>query len=503
MKPRYSAMLLALSLGITASAFASTPYDDVPLDHWAYEAIETLTAHGVIDGYPDGTFRGNQPITRFEMAKMIRNAVLSQDEIHDKDRKLLDKLANEYKEELKGFNVRIVELERRVGNIRWKGNIRYRYINDHTGSGGGGMMAMFGGGDGKSRTKSTLQYLTATLEPDIKIAKNWTGHLRMNYNLDLHSGGNSTNDTFGGSDGGGGMMAMFGGDGGGRKVKEFYLDRAFLHGDYKNLQINLGRLPYTSFADRGLVVNDNVTGAQVIYGTKIKGVLTAGRVNADPNGTKKGGGMMEMMTSMMGGGGNSQKTDYYGIEVFATPGKATFGVGYHRFGNRNFDGGGMMDMFNGSGMDMENMSMDDIMNMDFGDMMGGGSEKLPANIFTVGGSYQFDKTFGLNAAAAWNTKKDMGYDGSKRSWQVEATFGKEDQKKAGNVTGYVAYRHLGNSVSWRPDYEVMNSGQKGWDVGVKYVIYKDIVASLRYFRGKAIKDDTNENTLFGEVYCYF
>ena len=49
----------------------------------------------------------------------------------------------------------------------------------------------------------------------------------------------------------------------------------------------------------------------------------------------------------------------------------------------------------------------------------------------------------------------------------------------------------------------MNSGQKGWDVGVKYVIYKDIVASLRYFRGKAIKDDSKENTLFGEVYCYF
>ena len=477
MKPRYSAMLLALSLGITASAFASTPYDDVPLDHWAYDAIEILTAHGVIDGYPDGTFRGNQPITRFEMAKMIRNAVLSQDEIHDKDRMLLDKLANEYKEELKGFNVRIVELERRVGNIRWKGNIRYRYINDHTGSGGGGMMAMFGGGDGKSRTKSTLQYLTATLEPDIKIAKNWTGHLRMNYNLDLHSGGNSTNDTFGGSDGGGGMMAMFGGGGGGRKVKEFYLDRAFLHGDYKNLQINLGRLPYTSFADRGLVVNDNVTGAQVIYGTKIKGVLTAGRVNADPNGTKNSGGFM----AMFGGSGASQKTHYYGVEVFTAPGKATFGAGFHRFGNRNFDdGGGMMALFGG-----------------------GGTEKQHANIFTVGGSYQFDKTFGLNAAAAWNTKKDMGYDGSKRSWQAEATFGKEDQKKAGNLTGYVAYRHLGNSVSWRPDYEVMNSGQKGWDAGVKYVIYKDIVASLRYFRGKAIKDDTNENTLFGEVYCYF
>ena len=422
MKPRYSAMLLALSLGITASAFASTPYDDVPLDHWAYDAIETLTVHGVIDGYPDGTFRGNQPITRFEMAKMIRNAVLSQDEIHDKDRKLLDKLANEYKEELKGFNVRIVELERRVGNIQWKGNIRYRYINDHTSSGGGGMMALFGGGGG--------------------------------------------ND----------ILSMFMGGGGGRKVKEFYLDRAFLHGDYKNLQINIGRLPYTSFVDRGMVVNDNVTGAQVVYGSKIKGAITAGRVNADPNGTKNSGGIF----SMFGGGGTSQKTNYLGMEVFATPGKASVGFGYHRFGNRNFDDdGGIFSMF------------------------GGDSEKMAADIFAVGGGYQFDKIFGLNAAAAWNTKKDMGYNGSKRSWQVEATFGKEDQKKAGNVTGYIAYRHLGNSVSWRPDYEVMNSGQKGWDFGVKYVIYKDIVASLRYFNGKSIKDGTSENTLFGEVYCYF
>ena len=164
------------------------------------------------------------------------------------------------------------------------------------------------------------------------------------------------------------------------------------------LQINIGRLPYTSFVDRGMVVNDNVTGAQVVYGSKIKGALTVGRVNADPNGTKNSGGIF----SMFGGGGTSQKTHYYGVEVFATPGKATFGAGFHRFGNRNFDDdGGIFSMF------------------------GGDSEKMAADIFAVGGGYQFDKIFGLNAAAAWNTKKDMGYDGSKRSWQVEATFGKE------------------------------------------------------------------------------
>ena len=121
---------------------------------------------------------------------------------------------------------------------------------------------------------------------------------------------------------------------------------------------------------------------------------------------------------MFGGGGTSQKTHYYGVEVFTTPGKATFGVGFHRFGNRNFDDdGGIFSMF------------------------GGDSEKLHANIYSVGASYQFDNIFGLNAAGAWNTMKDMGYDGSKRSWQVEATFGKEDQKKAGNVArlGYMDY----------------------------------------------------------------
>ena len=483
MKKKVSLAMVLLSLGIASSVYASTPYDDVPLDHWAYDAVKTLTEDGVIEGYPDGTFQGDKPITRFEMAKMIKEAVVREDEMREKDRKLLDKLAEEYKEELKGFNVRVVELERKVGNIRWKGNLRYRYISDHTTSdSGGGFMGMFGGGGDVTRNKSSLSYLTATLEPDIKIADHWTAHLRMNYNIDTTSGEHSTNDTFGGSDAGGGIMAMFGGGGStGRKVKEFSLDRLYLHGDYKNLDINVGRLPYQSFVDRGMVFNDSVTGGQVIYGSKIKGVLTAGRISNDPYKVKGNDGGMFAMFGM--GGDIPQKTDYFGAEVFATPGKASVGVGYHYFGNRNFEdnGGGFMALFGG----------------------GGDNEKQPASIISVGAGYQFDNVFGLNAAAAWNTKDDMGYSGSKRAWQVEATVGKKDLDKAGNLNGYVAYRHLGNSVAWRPDYEVMSAGQKGWDIGVEYVIAKNILASLRYFRGKSIKTGGHENTLFGEMYCYF
>ena len=80
-----TSLLCLLSLGFAASVYAATPYDDVPLDHWAYDAVKTLHEHGIVDGYPDGTFQGDKPITRFEMAKMIREAVLSDAPMADRD----------------------------------------------------------------------------------------------------------------------------------------------------------------------------------------------------------------------------------------------------------------------------------------------------------------------------------------------------------------------------------------------------------------------------------
>ena len=50
MKPKYSAVLFLLSLGITSSVFASTPYDDVPLDHWAYDAIQDDSKENTLFG---------------------------------------------------------------------------------------------------------------------------------------------------------------------------------------------------------------------------------------------------------------------------------------------------------------------------------------------------------------------------------------------------------------------------------------------------------------------
>lgn len=66
-------ILVAAILILSMPAAAS--FADVESDHWAYDAINKLTAAGVIEGYHDGEFKGDQNMTRYEIAVMI-NRVL-------------------------------------------------------------------------------------------------------------------------------------------------------------------------------------------------------------------------------------------------------------------------------------------------------------------------------------------------------------------------------------------------------------------------------------------
>jgi hypothetical protein len=60
--------------------FALAQMDDVPPGHWAYQAIEELVRAGIIEGYPDGTFRPNRTLTRAEFAQAIARAYRNIDE---------------------------------------------------------------------------------------------------------------------------------------------------------------------------------------------------------------------------------------------------------------------------------------------------------------------------------------------------------------------------------------------------------------------------------------
>ena len=61
-------LFIAYCLLLTAVAAQEIKLNDVPDDHWAASAVYDLVKLGVTKGYPDGTFRGGKPITRYETA---------------------------------------------------------------------------------------------------------------------------------------------------------------------------------------------------------------------------------------------------------------------------------------------------------------------------------------------------------------------------------------------------------------------------------------------------
>ncbi|RTI03076.1 S-layer protein [Thermus scotoductus] len=64
-------MLLAGLLTVLSMGFGLAQFSDVPAGHWAKEAVEALAAKGLVVGFPDGTFRGNENLTRYQAALII------------------------------------------------------------------------------------------------------------------------------------------------------------------------------------------------------------------------------------------------------------------------------------------------------------------------------------------------------------------------------------------------------------------------------------------------
>ena len=56
------AIAAAAALTAGVSAFAANPFSDVSTDDWAYQAVSDLSDQGVVEGYPDGTFKGERNI---------------------------------------------------------------------------------------------------------------------------------------------------------------------------------------------------------------------------------------------------------------------------------------------------------------------------------------------------------------------------------------------------------------------------------------------------------
>ena len=110
------ALVLLLVLALTIPALAN-PFVDVPLTHWAYDAVQVLAAKGVIIGYPDGTFGGQRTLTRYEFAEATARLLAYVEQYGGlaEDVEILSKLAVEFADELANLGVTVADLEATVG----------------------------------------------------------------------------------------------------------------------------------------------------------------------------------------------------------------------------------------------------------------------------------------------------------------------------------------------------------------------------------------------------
>ena len=264
-KTLVSAITAALVVGAASTTFAAAnPFSDVPADSWAYDAVTTLAADGVIDGYPDGTYKGQNTMTRYEMAQIVARAMAKTD-LEKADKALVDKLAAEFAEELDNLGVRVADLEKKSDNVKWGGELRYRYYDIDRDSKAG---------------DETHNKVLFRLEPKAYIGNSgWTANARLDYEMNLSSDENDNN---------------------------VEVDRAYVEGPLFGATVTAGRTPV--FTAQGLLFDDRISGGTVAFGSdEFKTTLAAGRYNRDHDDATLGENVRDITA------------EYYGVQFDYTP----------------------------------------------------------------------------------------------------------------------------------------------------------------------------------------
>lgn len=430
-KTLVSALTTALVVGAASTTFAAAnPFADVPADHWAYDAVAQLVQDGVVNGYAaDGTFKGDQNMSRYEMAQIVAKAMAKSEAADNNNKALIDKLAAEFSDELANLGVRVADLEAKTDNVKWQGLIRYDW-NRHNYEGV------------KDHVNASENFIKLRFEPSMTINENWSGHARIDYDVQK----DETN----------------GGNNGYAEVKHLWTE-----GQYGKMDVKLGRFGSFSDNSHGLVMDTDVTGAELNYAPtenwKLK--ATAGRV--DNISTLWDTAFVKTKDTKEG------SATYWDAEVDYNNGKWDAGVGYRNFGAT-------------------------VTEQD--------ANKTSFHVIDLGAGYAFDKNVKLTADYAWGpglsqAKKDAGY--AQNAYNVQLNYKGADAADAGSWGAYVAYRSLAPFASFAATYDFCGTKKsaQGWEIGADYTFTKNIIATAKYFTGKdnTVKGGNDYNGVFTRV----
>ena len=415
-KTLVSALTTALVVGAASTTFAAAnPFADVPADHWAYDAVAQLVQDGIINGYGDGTYVGDQNMSRYEMAQIVAKAMAKSDAADNNNKALIDKLAAEFSDELANLGVRVADLEAKTDNVKWEGLVRYDWNTTNFAAKG-------------EHRDPEANVLKLRLEPTMTINENWTAHARID--------------------------ADFQKDDVSDDVKKD-ISQAWTEGQYGKFNVKLGRFGTFSDASHGLVMDDDVTGAEFTYAPsenwKVK--ATAART----------AGLSKKVVESADG---KNEATYWAVEANYANGKWDAGVGYHNV------------LATHTYQDGDNNSF---------------------RIADLGVGYAFDKNVKLTGDYAKGSSQNKVKNAANNAYSIQLNYKGADAADAGSWGAYVAYRQLAPFATLVPTYDFKAGDEgfytlKGWEIGADYTFAKNIVATAKYFNGKdtaaeAGKDD--------------
>ena len=122
MRQRFISLVLVISLLAGLPAMSAPLFPDVRDDHWAKDAVAALAAKGLLEGYPDGTFKGDRAASRWEVAMIVARLLAKMEQAHatfatKAELEELRKLVNALREELDALGVRVTNLEENVDRL--------------------------------------------------------------------------------------------------------------------------------------------------------------------------------------------------------------------------------------------------------------------------------------------------------------------------------------------------------------------------------------------------
>jgi hypothetical protein len=119
---KFSAVVALAVLVAFAAPVLANPFSDVPFSHWAYDAVKKLTEKGIMTGMPDGTFKGEKGVSRYELAVTLARTLDKMGTLRGKvdvtDIKTLEKLTVEFADELALLGVKVTALEDELQTVR-------------------------------------------------------------------------------------------------------------------------------------------------------------------------------------------------------------------------------------------------------------------------------------------------------------------------------------------------------------------------------------------------